>query len=138
MGKIMKEGKQYGVGGTQKASEITYGTGTVSDALNTLTSNGMQVAQCQLNLPSAVSVDADAKVMLLQNTDLRSLAYNALDQIPATGTLKACVFLWASSGVTVATDTLAMNGLASLSVYNPSSTAVNVSAIRLLVFYTLS
>lgn len=34
MGKIMKEGVQYGVGGTQKASEITYDTGTVADALN--------------------------------------------------------------------------------------------------------
>lgn len=36
MGKIMKDGKQYGVGGTQQADEIVYGTGTVESALNTL------------------------------------------------------------------------------------------------------
>lgn len=38
MGKIMKEGIQYGVGGLQEASDISYGTGSVADALDELTS----------------------------------------------------------------------------------------------------
>lgn len=36
MGKIMKDGKQYGVGGISDASDIAYGSGTVESALDAL------------------------------------------------------------------------------------------------------
>lgn len=117
--------------GTTDISSI--GNGTVTGALSTL--NGKKIVQSQLALPSSVVIGAGSKATLLSSVNPRNLTKTALDNIPSTGTLKAAVMTWSSGGDCIATDTLVQNGVLSLQARNPTSGALTISAIRLLLLY---
>lgn len=117
--------------GTTDISSI--GNGTVTGAISAL--NGKKIVQSQLALPSSVVIGAGSKATLLSSINPRDLTKTALDNIPSTGTLKAAVMTWSSGGDCIATDTLVQNGVLSLQARNPTSGALTISAIRLLLLY---
>lgn len=102
---------------------------------NISTLNSKKIVQSQFALPSSVVIGAGSKATLLSSVNPRDLTKTALDNIPSTGTLKAAVMTWSSGGDCIATDTLVQNGVLSLQARNPTSGALTISAIRLLLLY---
>lgn len=87
-------------------------------------------------MPQAVTIPANSTLKVLDNTDLRSLTYDAFDQIPSVGTVKGIVYLWSNGAAdrgTYAVDALVSNGLVTLILRNPSANSVTISAVRLIV-----
>ena len=101
---------------------------------DSLASDMIEIHQTQISLPSAVSASAGGRVQLLNNVDIRTLSYSALDDIRGmTKTLVGVVFLWTNGASGISVDTLVSDGKASVTCYFPS--ASTVSAIRLLTFW---
>ena len=87
----------------------------------------------QVTIPS-VNVPANTSTSLINDVDVRSLTYSALDNISGvTGTLVGAVVQWCSGGGGTFNDTLVSGGKLSCSVYLPASRTVN--AIRVLCIF---
>lgn len=97
--------------------------------------NSKKIVQSQLALPSSVVINAGSKATLLSSVNPRDLTKTALDNVPSTGTLKSAVMTWSSGGDCIATDTIVQNGTISLQARNPTSNAMTISAVRLLLLY---
>ena len=105
------------------------------DNLETRMDEAIEIHQVQVNLPSAINVSANGLYYLMQDVDIRTLPYNALDDISGmTKTLVGAVFLWTNRSYGIATDLLVSDGKLSVRCYFMASGTVN--AVRLLTFWT--
>ncbi len=89
-----------------------------------------KVRVSQMTLPNTITLTANTATQVLNNTDIRTLAYSALDDIRnMTGTLVACGFMWCSGGGAQCPDTLVSEGKVSMHLL--STYTKDISAIRL-------
>ena len=89
-----------------------------------------KVRVSQMSLPSTITLTANVVTQILNDVDIRTLGYSALDDIRnMTGTLVACGFMWCSGGGAYCPDTLVSGGKVSMSIM--STVTKDITAIRL-------
>lgn len=87
----------------------------------------------QVTIPS-VNVPANVATVLVNEVDVRSLTYSALDNVTnVTGTLVGAVVQWCSGGGGTFNDTLVSGGKLTASLILPASRTVN--SIRVLCIF---
>ncbi len=102
--------------------------------LETRMDETIEVHQTQVALPSSISVPAGGRAQLLNNVDIRTLSYGALDDISGmTKTLVGVVYYWTNGAAGIPVDILVSDNKVTLHCYFPSGG--NVSAVRLLTFW---
>ena len=94
------------------------------------TKESYKVRVSQMTLPNTITLTANTATQVLNNTDIRTLGYSALDDIRnMTGTLVAAGFMWCSGGGALCPDTLVSDG--KITMYLLSTYTKNITAIRL-------
>lgn len=93
------------------------------------------VLQHQLTLLSPITIPSGNLGTILNNVDITTLTYSALDYVPTGRTLIGAVFLWANGSNCVSVDTLVQNGKVTLKVICYASNDQTVSSVRLLCFW---
>lgn len=118
------------------AQDISYdgGADTVWDKVESLENKEFyKVRTTQVVIPSK-SCTANTSNQLLNGVDIKTLTYDALDNITGlTETLVGAIFLWSNGGVAYATDTSVSGG--NLTLYICPNTNVTITKIRLLTFW---
>lgn len=118
------------------AQDISYdgGADTVWDKVESLENKEFyKVRTTQVVIPSK-SCTANTSNQLLNGVDIKTLTYDALDNITGlTETLVGAIFLWSNGGVAYATDTLVSGGNLTLCIC--PNTNVTITKIRLLTFW---
>lgn len=89
-----------------------------------------KVRVSQMSLPNTITLTANTATQVLNNTDIRTLGYSALDDIRnMTGTLVAAGFMWCSGGGALCPDTLVSEGKITMNLL--STYTKDITAIRL-------
>lgn len=118
------------------ADDLSYSGGATStyDEVESLKSKEFyKVRTTQVVIPSKTCT-ANTSNQLLNGVDIKTLTYDALDNISGfSETLIGAVFLWSNGGVAFATDTLVMDGKLTLYVC-PNASSI-ITKIRLLTFW---
>lgn len=93
-----------------------------------------KVRVSQLLLPNTITLPANTATKVLDNSDVKSLAYSALDNISnITGTLVGVMFMWCSGGGAICLDSLVWEGKCTM--YLMSTYTKDISAIRLMTIW---
>lgn len=93
-----------------------------------------KVRVSQLTLPSTITLTANVATMVLNNSDIKSLTYSALDDISnISGTLVGVMFMWCSGGGAICLDNLVWEGKCTM--YLMSTYTKDITAIRLLTIW---